>query len=114
MITFQSVVVPNGLIANLYSQVEGRRHDNSMLGDSGLFHDLQQHAHGNNNILCLYSVPAYPLRSQVTGPSQCAARTPLQNSWNKAKSQLRVLVEWVFEDILHYFKYLDFKKVLKL
>ena len=29
-------------------------------------------------------------------------------------SQLRVSVEWIFEDILGYFKFLDFKKVLKL
>ena len=48
------------------------------------------------------------------GPFQCAARTPLQNSWNKAKSQLRVSVEWSFGDILDYFKYLDFKKGLQL
>ena len=34
---FQSVVAPNGLIANLYSPVEGWRHDSGMLGDSVYF-----------------------------------------------------------------------------
>ena len=77
MIKFQSVVAPNGLIAKLYGPVEGRRYDSGMLGDSGLFCDLQQYAHGpNNNIPCLYGDPAYPLRPQLMGLFQGAARTP--------------------------------------
>ena len=40
-IKFQSVVAPNGLIANLYGPVEGRRHDSSMLMMSGLLAQLQ-------------------------------------------------------------------------
>ena len=43
-IKFQSVVAPNGLIANLYGPVEGKRHDSGMLGDSGLLGKLQQHS----------------------------------------------------------------------
>ena len=109
-IKFQSVVVPNGLIANLYDPAEGRRHGSSMLGDSGLFRDLRQHVHRpSNNILCLYGNPGYLLRPQLMGPFQGGAKTPLQNSWIKAMSQLRVSVEWIFVDILDYFKFLDFK-----
>ena len=48
------------------------------------------------------------------GLFQGAARTPLQNSWNKAISQLMVSVKWIFGDILDYFEFLDFKKGLKL
>ena len=47
-IKFQSVVKPNGLIANSLGPVEGRKHDSGMLGDSGLLRELQQHAHGPN------------------------------------------------------------------
>ena len=43
-IKFQSVVAPNGLIANLYGPVEGKRHDSGMLAESGLLTDLQQHS----------------------------------------------------------------------
>ena len=32
---FQSVVAPNGLIANLFDSIEGRRHESGMLADSG-------------------------------------------------------------------------------
>ena len=114
-IKFQSVVEPNGLIANLFGPVEGRRHDSGMLGDSGLLRELQQHAHGpNGNILCIYGDPAYPLRQQLMGPFRGAATTPLQDAWNKSMSQSRTSVEWIFGDIINYFKFLDFKKGLKL
>ena len=96
-IKFQSVVARNGLIANLYGPVEYWHHNNGMLGNSGLFHDLQQYTYGpNNNIICLYGDPAYPLWPQLLGLFQVAAITPLQNSLNKAMSQLRVSVEWSF------------------
>ena len=43
-IKFQSVVAPNGLIANLFDPVDGRRHDSGMLADSGLLQQLQLHS----------------------------------------------------------------------
>ena len=39
---FQSVAAPNGLIANLYGPVEGRRHDSAILAMSGLLAQLEQ------------------------------------------------------------------------
>ena len=33
---FQAVVIPSGLVANLYGPVEGQRHDAGMLEESGL------------------------------------------------------------------------------
>ena len=41
---FQSVVAPNGLIANLFGPVEGRKHDSGMLADSNLLNLLGQQA----------------------------------------------------------------------
>ena len=37
---FQSVVAHNGLIANFYGPVEGKRHDSGMLMNSGLLNQL--------------------------------------------------------------------------
>ena len=60
-IKFQSVVAPNGMIANLYGPVEGKRHDSGMLAESGLLNILQQHSHGpNGRPLCIFGDPAYP------------------------------------------------------
>ena len=100
-IKFQFVVAPNGLIANLFGPVEGRRHDSGMLGDSGLLRGLQQHAHGpNGNILLIYGDPVYPFKQQHMGPFRGAATTPLQVAWNKSISQSRASVERVFDDII--------------
>ena len=65
-IKFQSVVAPNGLIANLYGPGEGRQHDSGMLADSGLLPQLQLHSRSPlGNPLCIYGDLGYPLRPQL-------------------------------------------------
>lgn len=112
---FQSVVTPNGLIANLYGPVEGKRHDSGMLNMSGLLIKLQQYSvTSTGNILCIYGDPAYPLRPQLQAPFRNRSLTTMEENWNKAMSQVRIAVEWIFGDIINYFKFLDFKKNLKI
>ena len=60
-IKFQTVVIPNGLIANLSGPYEGKRHDSLMRNQSGLLNDLRREAFYNGEPLCLYGHPAYPL-----------------------------------------------------
>ncbi|CAB3993938.1 Hypothetical predicted protein [Paramuricea clavata] len=70
-IKFQSVVAPNGLIANLYGPVEGKRHDAGMLRMSGLLDQLDQHCNTPlGDPLCIYGDPAYPLRRHLQKPFQ--------------------------------------------
>ena len=60
---FQSVVIPNGIIANMYGPMEGKRHDCALLRLSNLLTKLEQYAISTNGIsLCLYGDPAYPIR----------------------------------------------------
>ena len=113
-IKFQSVVAPNGLIASLFGPVEGRRHDSGMLADSGLLQELSQYSFAPDGTpLCVYGDPAYPLRVHLQGPFKGANLTPAEQQFNKAMSQVRVSVEWLFWDIVNYFAFLDFKKELK-
>ena len=114
-IKFQSVVAPCGLVANLFGPVEGRRHDSGMLAMSRLLPKLQQYSvDTNGNILCIYGDPAYPLRPQLQAPFKGANITAAQVLWNQSMSQVRTAVEWIFGDIVNYFKFLDFKKNLKI
>ena len=114
-IKFQSVVAPNGLIANMFGPVEGRRHDSAMLQMSGLLPYLHQFSMGTEgNTLCIYGDPAYPIIPHLQGPFQGARITPLQEAWNTSMSKVRISVEWIFGDIINYFKFLDFKKNLKI
>lgn len=56
------IVVPNGLIANLY----GRRHDARMLRHSGLLRSLELHGHSRDGArLCLYGDLAYSFPQQL-------------------------------------------------
>ena len=114
-IKFQSVATPNGLVANLYGPIEGRRHDSTMLARSNLLPLLEQHAHApDGTVLCIYGDPAYPLRQQLMTPFRGGHITAEQDLWNKAMSKVRVSVEWIFGDIINYFKFLDFHKNLKI
>ena len=96
-------------------QMEGIRHDCALLRSSGLFQDLNQSSHDvNGNPLCIYGDPAYPLRTHLLAPCQGARITADQEAFNKSMSSCRIAVEWIFKDILNYFKFLDFKKNLKI
>ena len=86
-----------------------------MLADSGLLRDLEQHAFSTTrDLMALYGDPAYPLRVHLQVPFRGAGITPQMELYNKAMSAVRMSVEWLFGDIVNYFKYLDFKKNLKL
>lgn len=110
-IKFQSVVAPNGLIANLYGPVEGKRHNSGPLADFGLLNYLSRYCFAPDGTpQCIYGDAAYPLRMHLQGPFEGAALTPLEKHFNKSMSQVRVAVEWVFGDITNYFAFLDLKK----
>ncbi len=111
---FQSVVVPNGLIANLSGPFEGKRHDSTMLYQSGLLQSLEQHAFHGETPLSLYGDPAYPLGIHLQGPFKDRQLTPDMQMFNKAMSAVRVSVEWMFGSISNYFSLIDMKKQQKL
>ena len=94
---------------------EGRKHDAGMLADSDLLHDLNQYAFNlAGQPLCIYGDPACPIRVHLQGPFRNGALTPQMEAYNTAMSTVRSSVEWLFGDIISYFKFLNFKKNLKL
>lgn len=80
---FQAVSLPNGLIANLYGPVEGRRHDAFMLAESGLLSKLEEKNQGEETPLCIYGDPAYPLSPELMSPYKGHALTQEQQDFNK-------------------------------
>ena len=86
-----------------------------MLHDSGLLHNLEAYAYSATGLpMCLYGDPAYPLRVHLQGPFRNPHLTPLMEAYNSSMSSVRVSVEWLFGDIIKYFKFVDFKKNLKI
>ena len=112
---FQSVTYPNGIIANMFGPVEGRRHDAYLLAESNLIEklaDLPRRADGV--AYCLYGDPAYPLNEQLICPFRGAVLTEDQQQFNTLMSGVRQTVEWSFGKITTNFAFLDFKKDLKI
>ena len=90
-----------------------------MLQESGLLHDLELYAFSRPPVarpLCPYGDPAYPLRIHLQGPFRNTVRplTVQMEQFNQCMSYLRSSVEWIFGDIINYFKFIDFKKYQKI
>ena len=86
-----------------------------MLADSGLLRDLEQHVFSTTREpMALYGDPAYPLHVHLQVPYRGAGITQQMELYSKAMSAVRMSVEWLFGDIVNYFKFLDLKKNLKL
>ena len=97
----------------LYS--EGRMHDARMLAVSNLYDELENFAFSPTGTeMCLYGDPAYPLRVHLQAPFRVGILTRDMKIFNDSMSTVRVSVEWLFADIINYFKFMDFKKDLKI
>ena len=94
--------------------VEGKRHDAAMLVDSGLLQDLERYAQVDGHPMCAYGDPAYTQRVHLQAPFRNRPLTAEMEAFNESMSRVRVTVEWLFGDVVNYFKFLDFKKNLKI
>ncbi|OXA55035.1 hypothetical protein Fcan01_10212 [Folsomia candida] len=109
---YQSVVLPNGLIANLYGPVSGRRHDSYMLAESNLMWNLQNHLGAEN--LHLYGDKGYALQQHLITPYQGNDLPPQHRQFNLVISRMRICVEWEFGELFEQFAFLDLKKNQKI
>ena len=79
---------------------------------SGLLDVWEQHSNKpNGDPLCIYGDLAYPLGRHLQAPYQNGNMTADQIEFNQSMSSVRVAVEWVFGDIINYYKFLDFKNL---
>ena len=86
-----------------------------MLADSGLLRELQQYAFSpTGDASCVYGDPVYPLRIHLQAPFRDRVLTPQMQAYNASMSRVRTSVEWLFGDVINYFKFLDFRKNLKI
>ena len=94
---------------------EGCKHDAGMLANSGLLNDLGRFASSPAGTpMCVYGDPAYPLHIHLQAPFRQDHLTPLMEAYNTAMSTVHTSVDWIFGDIITSFKFLDYKKNLKI
>ena len=86
-----------------------------MLADSNFLTALEHNAVSpTGQQMCIYGDLAYPLRVNLMAPFRGAALTAQMEAFNDSMSNVRTSVEWLFGDIVEYFKFMDFKKNLKI
>ena len=78
------------------------------LGCSRIYRDQYWH---NNQPLCIYGDPAYPSSFHLQAPFSRQNLTPNPVNYNKAMSQTRVPVEWLFNEIETYFKFVSYTNI---
>ena len=78
-----------------------------MLDTSGLYVDLAQE-------MCISGDPEYPLRTHLHCPFRNGVLTRQMEEFNASMSSVRTSVEWLFGDLINFFKFLDYKKNLKI
>lgn len=90
-------------------------HDARMVANSGLLNNLEQYAFSPaGQAMCIFGDPAYPLRVHLQTPFRNIELTEQMQRFNTSMSSVRVSVEWLFGDVVNYFKFIDFKKNLKI
>ena len=86
-----------------------------MLADYNLLADFNPYALSPaRRPLCIYGDTAYPLRVNLQSPFRNAVLTAQMEAYNEAMNSVMFFGDWLFADILNYFKFLDFKKNFKL
>ena len=87
-----------------------------MLATSGFLRELQKFSNCpvTGLPLCVYGDPTYPIRAHLQRPFKGGVLTPAQQDFNTSMGTVHSSVEWIFGDIINYFKFLDFKKNLKI
>ena len=83
-----------------------------MLADSGILNDVGNFAFSPaGQPMCVYGDPAYSLWIHLQAPYSQGRLTQQMEDYNK---RVRVSVEWFFGDIINSFKFLDYRKNLKI
>ena len=81
---------------------------NMSLGCSLIYRDQYWH---NNQPLCIYGDPAYPSSFHLEFPFYRQNLTLNPVNYNKVMSQTGVSVEWLFNEIETYFKFVSYTNI---
>ncbi|XRB22835.1 DDE Tnp4 domain-containing protein [Pseudoscourfieldia marina] len=99
---YQAVTTPDGLIAHMFGPLPGRRHDLTLLRQSGLLEQLDGMYMPNEQVFRMYGDPAYRPGAHIATGYPKQRNVPLgdlEYRFNRAMSSARICVEWSFKEI---------------
>ncbi|CAB1105421.1 unnamed protein product [Ectocarpus sp. CCAP 1310/34] len=106
---YQAVDTPDGIIRQLWGPMLGRRHDVSLLGESGLLQYMQQWFNDAGNPYYIDGDPAFPLSPWLIIGYK-GLLTQEQRDFNSDMSSCRVTVEWGFAKVVALWPFVDYAK----
>ena len=93
----------------------GKKHDASIFQMQAILQELERNAFSpTGQPMSIHGDPVYLLRIHLQAPFRHGVLTPMMEQYNFDMGSVRVTVEWLFGDIINDFKFLDFKKNLKI
>ena len=101
---FQSIVLPDGLVAQMFGPVEGRRHDSTLLKFSKLDEKMAMLPPGSY----IYGDQAYQVRPWLLSPFRGPNKPPYMRRWNRCMRTVRISVEHGFKIITSLFAHLKY------
>ncbi|KIJ51635.1 hypothetical protein M422DRAFT_243936 [Sphaerobolus stellatus SS14] len=112
---YHAVISPDGLVIHVYGPVDGRRHDETVLKESGLADILKKHFWTTDGSpLFLYGDPAYTVGPHMLSPYKGPVITPAQQQFNTTMSRIREPIEWIFKEVTQQFSFIDFAHSQKI
>ena len=109
---FQSVIVPDGMIVEMFGPVEGRRHDTTVLKSSNLEQQLLRLPPNTY----IYGDQAYPVRPWLLSPYRGANKSIHMRAWNRKMRTVRISVEHgykIITSLWSHLKYVPAQKVFR-
>jgi hypothetical protein len=123
-IQFQSVLLPDGLLACMFGPITGNRNDSYMLAKSQLIPTLHQfmpegdEEHGGNTNGevndVFYGDAAYPQSMYLFGGHRSPQPGSREARWNTEMSKVCEVVEWGFCSIASTWAFLDFRPSMRI
>ena len=107
---FQSVVLPDGMVAQMFGPVEGRRHDVFLLNKSR----LDQRMALLPPTAYVYGDQAYPVRPWLLSPFKGPNKPIRQRAWNRNMRTVRISVEHGFKIITTLWSHLKYVPAQKV
>jgi len=112
---YHALISPDGLIIHIYGPVDGRRHDQTVLTQSGLSTILEQYFWTpSGEALYIYGDSGYTPGPHILSPFKGPALSAEEKQFNYRMSRIREPVEWIFKEISQQFEFLDFARSQKI
>ena len=92
----------------MFGPIQGKRHDELMLGVGSLADKLRRFQRPNREPYVIYGDPAYGLSRNILAPYRGVRLTDDQQEFNSQMSKMRCCLEWGFGKISQLFAMLDF------